>query len=94
MLVKHPCGGHGVQRLRRTTACRRGSTRRYDPPVDGRSEQREWSERVREQRAADVEADRAAVALMTVSERLELGLELSRFAVRMRNAFREQSAAR
>ena len=49
---------------------------------------------MREQSTADVESDRAAVARMTVSERLERGLALSRFAVRMRNAFREQSAAR
>ncbi len=68
--------------------------RGYDPGVDEPSGQREWTESVREQRAADVEAERAAVARMTMSERLERGVALSRFAVRMCNAFRDQSVTR
>ena len=34
--------------------------------------------------------DRARIAAMTVSERLAVGVELSMFAARMRDAFRDQ----
>ncbi len=37
--------------------------------------------------------DRARAAAMTVSERLALGVELSMFSARMRDAFRDQSLA-
>ena len=34
--------------------------------------------------------DRARIAAMTVGERLALGMQLSAFAARMRDAFRDQ----
>ena len=42
-------------------------------------------------RAAQDREDRARSAAMTVSERLALGVELSLFSARMKDAFRDQS---
>lgn len=45
---------------------------------------------IREEQDRD---DRGRAAAMTVSERLTLGVELSLFCARMRDAFREQTRA-
>lgn len=51
---------------------------------------REWRDQVVALSAADTDAEHEAVAQMTMAERLERGIALSRFAVRMREAFRTQ----
>jgi hypothetical protein len=55
--------------------------------VDEVDELAAWSERVRAQIEEDTSCERVAVAQLTVAQRLERGIALSRFAVRMRDAF-------
>jgi hypothetical protein len=52
---------------------------------------REWRESLRAIGEAQDAEDRRRAAEMSVAERLSRGVELSAFAVRMRNAFTEQS---
>lgn len=51
----------------------------------------EWLEGVRSIGAALDEQERARVAAMTISERLAHGVALSKLAIRLREAFREQA---
>jgi hypothetical protein len=52
---------------------------------------REWRESLRAIGEAQDAEDRRRAAGMSVAERLTRGIELSAFAVRMRNAFSDQS---
>lgn len=51
----------------------------------------EWKARIAELTAELDEQDRARVAAMTVGERLARGVALSKLAIRVRDAFREQA---
>jgi hypothetical protein len=54
----------------------------------------EWRDRVAALAAESDADDRARVAAMTVGERLARGVALSRLAIRVRDAFREQARLR
>ena len=63
----------------------------YDPAMTVPRDSREWRESLRAIGEAQDAEDRRRAAAMSVGERLRRGVELSAFAVRMRNAFSEQS---